>query len=406
MPQAFGTERAPRRRGCATGPGAMAAKAKAGPASHGRLDAWARGAIWGMSMAGAAREQICTAVTKSDGTAPSLRAVDGVLARKRAEPSWRGEETHSGRPPALSPTDQEAVVKLVFAERGRAKVTVNYCKKRLPWLRGVSRQTVERALEAAGLRWLRRRGKRLVPRPAKVARVAYALSLKRRWQSTIDRFAYTDGTTFYLARSPDEAQDKKRLALGKHVWRMASGKDGLWDENVGPSLHAKAQGLPVKIWGFFGHGPLHYYVLPKDGRRTTNMNGQRYYDLVSQRFAAWREACFGDTGPVHLVQDHEQCLWQPRNLDALREAGCIVEMDCPKNSPDLNAIEGWWRVLRERLEQTEPQDFEDRDAFLVWLRRTAKWLNEHRSEDGLALCTNQKQRADDVIDFDGGETKW
>eukprot|EP00974_Lingulodinium_polyedra_P114498 11085695-Lingulodinium_polyedra.AAC.1 len=151
---------------------------------------------------------------------------------------------------------------------------------------------------------------------------------------------------------------------------MANGKDGLWDENVGPSLYAKAQGLPVKIWGFFAQGKLQYYVLPKDGRRTTNMNGDRYNRLVAERFAGWREACFGDTRRVHLVQDHEKCLWQPRNIKALKKAGCIIQADFPKHSPDLNAIEGWWRVLRQRLEQTAPEEFEDRDAFLLRLRRT------------------------------------
>ena len=60
---------------------------------------------------------------------------------------------------------------------------------------------------------------------------------------------------------------------------MASGKDGLWDENVGPSLHAKSQGLPAKIWGFFGNGRLFYHVLPADNARkgrATNMDAARY----------------------------------------------------------------------------------------------------------------------------------
>ena len=38
------------------------------------------------------------------------------------------------------------------------------------------------------------------------------------------------------------------------------GQDGLFDENVGPSLYAKAQGMPVKIWGFLGNGRLEYYI--------------------------------------------------------------------------------------------------------------------------------------------------
>ena len=74
-----------------------------------------------------------------------------------------------------------------------------------------------------------------------------------------NRFAYTDGTTLYLARTWQELEDKQRAALGKLCWRMASGKDGLFDENVGFSMYAKAQGLPVKIWGLFANGRLEYH---------------------------------------------------------------------------------------------------------------------------------------------------
>ena len=63
-------------------------------------------------------------------------------------------------------------------------------------------------------------------------------------------------------------------------------------------------------------------------------------------------------------------------------------------------------MLRERLDLTAPTEFEDRDAFLLRLRRTAKWLNEHRWEDGLVLCTNQKDRANDVQKLHGAKTKW
>lgn len=81
-------------------------------------------------------------------------------------------------------------------------------------------------------------------------------------------------------------------------------------------------------------------------------------------------------------------------------------MDHPKYSPDLNAIEGWWRVLRERLEQTAPEDFESREEFIARLRRTVSWLNEHRWEDALKLCAHQKERAADVKLLEGARTKW
>ena len=219
-------------------------------ATYSRMDVWTRGVIWGMSLMGASREQICESVLKRDGAAPTVRAVDDVIAKKKAEPEWRGEEVHSGRPKILTASQQQQLVDLVFAERGRAKVTIKYCRKRLRFLRKVSRQTVERALYDAGLRWLRRRSKTLVPHLGKVARMRYADWLLSRRQEFLNRFAYTDGTTFYLARGPAEEANKKRAALGKHVWRMANGKDGLWDENVGPSLYAKSQGSRARKWGW------------------------------------------------------------------------------------------------------------------------------------------------------------
>ena len=127
---------------------------------------------------------------------------------------------------------------------------------------------------------------------------------------------------------------------------------------------------------------------------------------MNARFADWRRSCFDDDEPVYLVQDHERCLWQDRNLAALRVAGCRVLENFPKSSPDLNAIENWWKVLRDRLDDTAPEDMETRAEFLVRLRRSAQWLNEHRAEQCLHICTNQKARAKDVILLCGAKTKW
>ena len=241
----------------------------------------------------------------------------------------------------------------------------------------------------------------------KVDRQAYAKWVLARHQPTLDRFAYTDGTTFYLARTWPEKADKNRAALGKCVWRMTNGKDGLWEENVGPSLYAKAQGIPVKIWGFFADGRLEYHVLPSGGAgTTTHMNGSVYEKLIDKRFATWRRACFKDGSKVHLVQDHERCLWQKRNIKALQRAGCHLLKHYPKSSPDLNAIENWWRVLNDRLNETAPVGMETRASFLVRLRRAVAWLNANQREHGRELCTNQKLRAEDVIRLKGARTKW
>ena len=191
----------------------------------------------------------------------------------------------------------------------------------------------------------------------------------------------------------------------------------------------------MKIWGLFANGCLEYWVLPSDsdphakgvcsakkakarakakakGKRkkratgTTNMTIPRYVDLVNTHFKAWRQKCFGDDGVVHLVQDHEWCLWNERSLAALKKAGFSVLEKYPKSSPDLNAIEGWWYRLKTRLNATAPTVMESRKEFLLRLRRTVTWLNDNASNDGLQLCTNQKVRATDVLRLKGARSKW
>jgi hypothetical protein len=378
--------------------------------SHSRLHPFDKGVVWGLHLADVPRLRIQQLTCKTDGSAPSLRAIDAVIARKKAEDDWKGEkEDVGGRPAALSAPQKKQVVKLVFKERGSRRLTVPFCMKRLRFLRKFCQSTVFRALADAGLSFLTRRQKAFVPRLHKVLRLAYCESIMRKHQKTLQRYAYTDGTTFYLARSVAERVGKDRLALGKMVWRMSSGKDGLWDDCVGPSLYAKAQGLPVKIWGFFANGRLEYWVLPADAenpKKTLHMNGDRFNWLVENKFALWRKRCFRGGGPVFLIMDHERCLWQERNLTALSSAGLTVVENFPKSSPDLNAIEGWWKVLRGRLADMEPTQFEDRTAFVSRLRRTVAWHNLERCEHAKELCCNQKTRAEEVMSLKGAKCKW
>ena len=105
------------------------------------------------------------------------------------------------------------------------------------------------------------------------------------------------------------------------------------------------------------------------------------------------------------MQDREGCLWQDWNLEALAAAGFDI-VEHPKHSPDLNAIEGWWNRLRQRLEETEPEYFEDRPEFLKRLRRTVDWINIHCQVDGVSLCRNQKERARSVLKLKGAKCRW
>ena len=81
-------------------------------------------------------------MAKKDGSQPHIRAIDAIIAKKRVDPSWRGQDSAAvGRPRALAAALQRQLVKLVFKNRGRAVVTSAFCRKRLPSLRAVCSQT-------------------------------------------------------------------------------------------------------------------------------------------------------------------------------------------------------------------------------------------------------------------------
>ncbi len=59
---------------------------------------------------------------------------------------------------------------------------------------------------------------------------APAVGLDSRTSATLGRWAYSDGTVFYLARTAGEQESKVRAALGRSVWRQADGKDALFED--------------------------------------------------------------------------------------------------------------------------------------------------------------------------------
>ena len=218
-----------------------------------RLDPFSRGVIWGMHLKDATRREILDTATKSDCVPVGKTAIDEVIEHMERDPTWRGADTGAGegrgRPALLDEEDKEEIRDLVFDNNAKACVTVTFVQRKIKRLREVSRWCISRALHAAGLAWLIRRDKRVVPKEHVQQRLDYCEWIKLRRQDFLRRFAYTDGTTFYLARTDAELCDKQRLALGKRCWRMATGKDGLHGDNVGASMYAKSQGptdrLPV-----------------------------------------------------------------------------------------------------------------------------------------------------------------
>lgn len=236
-----------------------------------QLTPFLRGVVYGMFLAGMSYMDISGEVTKPDGNNLTPGGAQYVVNKVGEEggllsTGQRPVSDGRGRPRHTETALDKAIVKLVFKMRGSAMVTVNYCKKVLKPARKLSRWTVARRLKKAGLAWLRRRRKSIVPAIHKEARLKSADWVLRKTRTTLSRWAYSDGTAFYLAQDAAQVADKSRAALGPGVWRMADRSDGHYEDCVGASSYAKAQGASSRIWGLLVAGVL-YITLPHKGKQ-------------------------------------------------------------------------------------------------------------------------------------------
>ena len=216
-----------------------------------------RGVVYGLFLAGYTYQEIADEVVKTDGEHPCQQSIASVVetAQGYGGLQWDGEHAQgAGRPRITTDEIDKKILRLVFRFRGRTVVTVKFIKKNIVAARKLSDKTISRRLGEAGLAWLRRRRKTLVSEPHRALRVEWAQWVLARTVATLSRWAYTDGTVFYLANDATSQLSKARAALGPHVWRRADGSDALYDDCVGPSAYWKSQGLPVRLWGLLAAG--------------------------------------------------------------------------------------------------------------------------------------------------------
>ena len=117
-----------------------------------RFTPFDRGRIVGKAEEGASAKKIRQTVRKKDGTRGTVRAINAICAKARADPEWKGRDSAAGgRPQELSPHEETTLKRLMREEVGVSRVTVAYCKKQLPSLRRVSKECVRLSLHLLGL---------------------------------------------------------------------------------------------------------------------------------------------------------------------------------------------------------------------------------------------------------------
>ena len=271
---------------------------------------------------------------KDDGVSTwTDTAIRGVMNKLDADPHWQGDRASgSGRPRKTSKTMDKQIVKFVVTNRGRKKVTVMKVRKQLPELRSVSKSLVESRLREADYAYLRRRKKSKVSKLYLQDRVDYCEAVRKKHKLTLEKWAYTDGTVYYLDRTEEENEQTQTAALGSMVWRRADRSDAMYQDCLGPSGYNKAQGKAIRVWGMLAFGFLYVHILDEGDV----MNTELYCELIEEKFETWMGNC------TWLVCDFERCIRSQAAIQELARIGLRLVDEYPRCSQDFNAIENAW----------------------------------------------------------------
>ena len=338
---------------------------------------------------GLSAAEISRRIFKPDGrTHYGETAISNCIDKLRQQPKWRGErQKGSGRPRKTTTQQDTQIIRYLLKQRGKENMTVNKLKKAFLFLRKLSNTLVEDRCFEAHLKYMRRPNKSIVTKAYLADRVTYSHGVKRKRQETLEKWAYVDGTTFYLDRTEDELEHTQRRALGTMVWRRSDNKDAKYQDVLGPSSYNKGQGKPVRVWGMLACGGLHIHVV-EEGEV---MNQMLYVELIEDHFTDWCGDC------EYLVCDYERFLRSDESLHALSKTPLKLVDPYPKVSQDFNAIENAWAILKARLLETAPTHLESREEFIKRLHAAVKWMNKYRAKRLWELSTNQKERAEECL---------
>ena len=149
-------------------------KARKKKVSFARLAPAVRNRIIGMKMAGAVRGDMRDKCRKTDGTKPSLRAVDVVLANFEEDPEWDGRDSSAGgRPRLLTSKEEKSIKRILERDVGKFVVTARYVKKKLKAVRKVKDRVVVETFARLGYSYGDRRRKAAIAEKYKPDRLVY-----------------------------------------------------------------------------------------------------------------------------------------------------------------------------------------------------------------------------------------
>ena len=382
---------------------------------YAQVDAYARGVVVGLAMAGTSVPDIQNKVRGANGMRLGQRTIERIQADARtAGGAWRvrrhvpkrprPKRPKAGRPRACDATTRARIVKYALAHRGWKKVTAKILQKKVLGARGLSLRGIARVLVAEGFQYLPRRRKSYVPPDLRRIRKKFARRILRWCRMFLQDLIFVDGVTIWAAASRHQKHQRARKACGHQVWRLKDRSDALDPACVGSSKYTTAQGLAVKAWGALVGGKLFLHVLPAG----ENWNSKKHAAVVPRVLPKWWRRARGGRALRHatVLQDNERCQWSAPARLAPRKLGVGLVEKFPPYSPDLNPVENCWRVLKGELDKDICPERETRRDLVKRIYRALRRVNAQYGNLLAHFGSNMKERAREVLRLDGARTNY
>jgi hypothetical protein len=191
----------------------------------------------------------------------------------------------------------------------------------------------------------------------------------------------------------DETKINRFGSDGKHwVWKRPG--EGLSDRTVNPTL--KFGGGLIMVWGcMLWDGPG--FACKIDG----TLDAELYVAILKDELLQSLVYYGKDVDDVIFQQDNDPKHTSKKAQEWFKDHELEV-MNWPAQSPDLNAIEHLWSLLKRRLgEYDQPPS----GILELWERVQVEW-GKIGSEDCQAIIRSMPDRCKAVIKAKGGHTKY
>jgi len=277
--------------------------------------------------------------------------------------------------------DKEAIVAEVHASKELREMT----NAELAEHYGICTRYLRQTLNNAGLCSRRRRTKPFINETNRIKRLHFAMEHAEWTVEDWKRVIWTDETYIYYKMKKQDARVRR---MDGEAWEI---------DNISPTFQSGRKG--VMIWGAFGGGkagPMK--ILKTLDEDTMEYNGKNpkvnaaYYteEILQKELLPYYLDSLDDIGYTEVCQDNA-----PSHKSKVTKEWCninaVVCMAWPATSPDLNAIENIWDILKRAVNARKPTSYQEMMRFCreEWAKIPEKYF--------LAMVESLPNRINEIL---------